>query len=291
MADWEASIQLPDGGIQGGIYGSQPVQSSSFATGQVLFGLVAAHHEFGDPHIHTAAIRAGDWLLSCLDSSGKFVRGDSNFCAPGPKTYEIRTAAALAELADIGRQEYRTAASRIADYTLSMQRTNGWFAQNDLNCHEAPLTHTIGYVLEGLYDIGIRLGRQDCLDASERTLNAIVPLIGPDGRLPGRLRADWSSTVDWVCLTGSSQIAGVFVRMYRRTRNPVYLAAGEALLGFVAFTQQLQPGASGIDGGIRGSYPFGGEYGRWCVLNWATKFFADSVMDFLEIEEPCDTRR
>jgi hypothetical protein len=40
----------------------------------------------------------------------------------------------------------------------------------------------------------------------------------------------------------------------------------------------------GIAGGIRGSYPFSGAYGQWCVLNWATKFFADSIMDYLEIQ-------
>ena len=36
-----------------------------------------------------------------------------------------------------------------------------------------------------------------------------------------------------------------------------------------------------IDGGIRGSYPCHGEYGAWSVLSWATKFFADAMMDYL----------
>ena len=38
-----------------------------------------------------------------------------------------------------------------------------------------------------------------------------------------------------------------------------------------------------LKGGIRGSYPFQGGYGQWCVLNWATKFFADSMMDYLTL--------
>lgn len=286
MTEWELSIQLADGGTQGGTLGSQPVASSTFVTGQVLFGFVSAFQRFHDERLQIASIRAGDWLLSCMDETGRFVRGYSHFCAPGAKAYEARTGLALAELGDLlNEQKYRDAASRTADYALSAQQPNGWFAENDLDFHDQPLTHTIGYVLEGLHGIGVRLGRQDCLDAVEHTLGAISPLIRPNGYLAGRLRKDWTPAVDWVCLTGSSQIAGVFLRMYLQTGNREYYEAGRKLLGFVCFTQDLMPDIPGVDGGIRGSYPFGGNYGRWCVLSWATKFFADSVMDYLVAEE------
>jgi len=286
MTEWELSIQLADGGIQGGTYGSQPVESSTFVTGQVLFGFVSAVERFHEEPIRTAAIRAGDWLLSCLDETGRFVRGYSHFCAPGSKAYEVRTGLALVELADlVNDQRYRDAASRMADYALSTQQPNGWFAENDLDFHDQPLTHTIGYALEGLHGIGVRLSRRDCIDAVESTLCAISRLIQSNGHLAGRLRKDWTAAVDWVCLTGSSQIAGVFLRMYLQTGKREYFEAGRNLLGFVCFTQELMPSIPSIDGGIRGSYPFGGQYGQWCVLNWATKFFADSVMDYLAAED------
>lgn len=284
MVNWELEIQLPDGGIQGGIYGSQPVASSTFVTGQVLFGFKSACEQFQDERVRNGARRAADWLCSCLDESGRFVRGYSHFCAPGPKVYEARTGLALAEMMDIlGDKKYAEAASRTADYALSMQQPNGWFRENDLDLHDQPLTHTIGYVLEGLHGIGLRLNRPDCVSAVQRTLDALLPVIQQNGFLSGRLRSDWSSAVDWACLTGSAQIAGVYLRMYAATRREVYLEAGRKLLGFVAFTQELAPGIPGIDGGIRGSYPFPGDYGKWCVLNWATKFFADSVMDYLSV--------
>lgn len=286
MTEWELSIQLADGGFQGGTYGSQPVASSTFVTGQVLFGFVSAFERFSDERIRAAASRAGDWLLECLDQAGRFVRGYSLFCAPGPKAYEVRSGLALGELGDlVSEQKYRDAALRTADYALRAQQPNGWFAENDLDFHDQPLTHTIGYVLEGLHGIGVRFARQDCIDAVELTLRAILSLIQPNGYLAGRLRSDWTPTVDWVCLTGSSQIAGVFLRMYLQTGKPEYFQAGRNLLGFVCFTQELAPGVPGIDGGIRGSYPFGGKYGQWCVLNWATKFFADSVMDYFLVED------
>ena len=34
-------------------------------------------------------------------------------------------------------------------------------------------------------------------------------LVTEEGRLPGRLDKNWSPAVDWVCLTGSSQIRGL----------------------------------------------------------------------------------
>jgi hypothetical protein len=286
MTDWEISIQLDDGGFQGGLYGAQPVKSSTFVTGQVLFGLMSMFERFADNRLRNAATRAGDWLLECLDKSGRFARGYSHFCAPGAKAYEVRTGLALAKLADaVGNKEYRVAAARIADHALSVQQPNGWFAENDLDSHDRPLTHTIGYTLEGLHGIGVHLGRDDCIGAVERTLRAITPLIQPNGWLAGRLHKDWTPAADSVCLTGSAQIAGVFLRRYLQTGSRDYFESGRNLLGFVCFTQDLRTGIPAIDGGIRGSYPFGGEYGQWCVLNWATKFFADSIMDYFVAED------
>jgi hypothetical protein len=285
MAAWELQIQLPDGGFQGGLYGSHPVSSSTFVTGQVLFGLLEAYREWRtEHHYRDAAIRAGDFLLRCLDESGRFTRGYSHFCAPGSKAYEVRTGLAMAELGVMLEQDtYTKAASRIADYAISCQQQNGWFRENDLDWHDRPLTHTIGYVLEGLHGLGLLLNRPDCQEAVQRTLSEISKLIRSDGFLAGRWRSDWSPAVDWVCLTGSAQIAGVFLRMHRRFGIPEYFNAAHRLLGFVCSTQEIKGQSPALSGGIRGSYPFGGEYGQWCVLNWATKFFADSLMDYLEM--------
>lgn len=286
MTDWEVSIQRKDGGIQGGVLGAPVVASSTFVTGQVLFGLMASYRKFQDERYLRAALRAGDFLLECLDGRGRFVKGYSNYCASGPKAYEVRTGLALALLGEtVQKDEYIQAACKMADYALSCQRPNGWFRENDLDDHTQPLTHTIGYVMEGLEGIGTLLGRSDYLDAVRRTLDSITGLFREDGSLPGRWREDWTAAVNWICLTGSSQIAGVFLRMYAHSAIPAYLESGKRLLGFVAYTQELRGKSVGLIGGIRGSYPFHGDYGQWCVLNWATKFFADSVMDYLAVSE------
>jgi len=282
MAEWELRIQLADGGFQGGIYGELPVSSSTFVTGQVLFGLLDAYREWRSTPYRNAAIRAGNFLLECLHESGRFIKGYSHFCASGSKAYEVRTGLALAELGImLGQETYKPAASRTADYALSCQQQNGWFSENDLDEHHRPLTHTIGYVLEGLHGVGMLLNRSDCLDAVRRTLDMITKLIHADGFLAGRWRSDWSPAVDWACLTGSAQIAGVYLRMHRDFGNAAYFEAAHRLLGFVCWTQETKGRVPSLSGGISGSYPFTGAYGQWCLLNWATKFFADSLMDYL----------
>jgi hypothetical protein len=285
MADWESRVQLPDGGIQGGVYGAQPVASSTFVTGQVLFGWVRAFEEFGEPLHRDSALRAGDFLLSCLDDTGRFAKGYSLFCVSGPKAYEARTGWALARLGQLtGEGRFSEAADRMARYALSCRRANGWFDQNDLNYHDQPLTHTIAYVLEGLWGTGNLLGRTQYQDAVRETLGRLGTLVREDGFLAGRWRSSWEPAVSWSCLTGSAQIAGVALRVHGMDSSSETLELAGRLLGFVAATQLRDDWPSGFRGGIHGSYPFGGDYGRWCVLNWATKFYADSVMLWLERE-------
>lgn len=73
--------------------------------------------------------------------------------------------------------------------------------------------------------------------------------------------------------------------MHRRFGIPDYFDAAHRLLGFVCWTQEIKGRSPASSGGIRGSYPFGGEYLPWCVPNWATKFFADSLMDYMNCVE------
>jgi hypothetical protein len=63
--------------------------------------------------------------------------------------------------------------------------------------------------------------------------------------------------------------------------DKTYLNSADRLIRFLCWTQETKETVPALSGGISGSYPFNGEYGKWCVLNWATKFFADSMMDFL----------
>jgi len=282
IASWAAHLQLPDGGIQGGVVGDTPVESSTYNTGQVILCWVRAFQESGVDTYLAAANRAAKFLMSCLDESGRFVTGYSRFSRPGPKAYEARTGWALVALGQLtGDAEQIDAGARIGQFTLRCQRPNGWFSENDLDTHDEPLTHTIGYALDGLWEMGAALGSSAHLDAVLRALDHIQRRIQPDGFLAGRLDCEWRPTVEWSCLTGSCQLASVFLRAHPRCPGSGFRLAAARLLGFVCAMQRLQGRNQGLTGGIYGSYPFGGAYGAYCSLSWATKFYADAVMDYL----------
>jgi len=39
----------------------------------------------------------------------------------------------------------------------------------------------------------------------------------------------------------------------------------------------------GLRGGVKGSFPFDGAYGRYEILNWATTFYVDAML----LDEQC----
>jgi hypothetical protein len=285
IADWEADIQLPDGGIQGGVIGASPVEASTFVTGQVLFGFVRAYEKFGNSAYKQAGIRAADFLMACLAEDGRFVKGHSHFCAKGEKCYEVRTGWAMTLAGKVfGVSEYMEGGRRTAEFAVRCQNPNGWYRQNDLDKHDKPLTHTIGYTVEGLYENGVLLNEPRYFEAVRTTLLQIKRLVGESGYLAGRWRENWTPAVDWCCLTGSAQIACVCFRMSRHYPQDGFDQLGKKLLKYVASTQLLEDRSPGLAGGIHGSYPFSGDYGQYCNLNWAAKFYCDALMDRVDLK-------
>ena len=106
----------------------------------------------------------------------------------------------------------------------------------------------------------------------------------PDGFLPGRLRPDWSGAVPWACLTGTVQIAHCWLTLWQLTGDAKYRDAGFLANEYVRRTVSTA-GPPGIRGGVRGSFPISGDYGRFEYLNWAAKFFIDANLLEFEIRK------
>jgi hypothetical protein len=287
MAHWLTSLQMDNGALPGGTTAIKPVPTV-FNTGQILQGWVYAYKQFNDEAILKSLIRAANWLVEVQDEDGCWRRGLSPLTLQTPATYNVRSAVGLLEAGQlIDEANFRKAAIRNFDWALTQQRENGWFENNCLTNLQQPLTHTIGYTLEGLLEAAIILHNENYLAAVIRASKHLKNVVHEDGFLAGRLNAEWQPQADWCCLTGSSQIALVWLKLARYLGNNEYLEAAKRLLSFVKRTQQIAPPSEadiadelmqGTTGGIKGSHPVWGDYDRFVYPNWAAKFFADAIM-------------
>jgi len=291
MLDWLVSIQFPEGGFQGGKIDAEPRVPVTFNTGQILMGLAAGVVEFGDEY-RPALIKAGIWLRDSLDLDGCWRRFPTPFAEQGEKAYETHVSWGLFEAERVHPGAgFGDAGLRQVRWALTKQKENGWFDDCCLSIPATPLTHTIGYVLRGVIE-GYRLsGDKALLAAAMRTADALLGVIEADGRIPGRLDANWKPAVNWVCLTGSVQIAACWFLLYHATGNAKYLEAARKANAFVRRTVPLEGDPDTI-GGLRGAFPVDGHYGRYEYLNWAPKFMIDANLMELDIDKrPLPTGR
>jgi hypothetical protein len=275
MADWEASVQLREGGIPSLMDGDPVV----FDTGQVLFGWVSAYRESGNRTYLDCGRRAGDWLLGMMDADGVWRKGGAG--RPAPLAYNARTAWAMLELARAGDDDrYAEGVKPFLAWTLEQEAGPGWFAHNCLTDDEHPLLHTIAYTARGQLECGLILGDERLVEAAHRTANAVRARVGGNGGIAGRFDREWQPAVRWACLTGMAQMCLVWSRLPAGGGDPGFEPAARRVLSYLMGTQDVTAGNEGLRGGIKGAFPVNGAYGRYSVLSWATKFFLDALMEW-----------
>lgn len=287
MADWECDVQMANGAVQGGTI-CDPPTAAVFNTGQVIFGWVRAYQETGTEHFLASAVKAGEFLVAGQDADGSWRKNLSNYASAKMPfyTYNTRTAWALLVLGDVtGNQKYRNAAINNVEFALGEQLPNGWFRNNCLNDPSRPLLHTIAYALRGVLEVGIALKNSAYVSAVCKAADELLAKQRIDGSLAGRFDDRWEPAAKFSCLTGNAQMGTIWGRLHQATGDAKYLRGLVKVNGFMRRIQWHGTGNPGLDGGISGSYPLHGEYGPFEVLNWAVKFFVDSLLlEILTIE-------
>lgn len=278
MGEWEAEIQMPEGAVMGGKFNANPTPAI-FNTGMVLLGWAELIHATGEALFRQAAERAGEWMIAMQEPDGNWIRGHSGFAAPGISVYNVKAAWGLcaAGLA-LERADFTAAAVRNAEYCLTRQEPNGWFDDCCLTDARRPLLHTLAYTMQGLLEIGRLTGRADFIAAARRTANAQIQLLAPDGFLPGRQDEHFRPAVNWCCLTGSAQVSIVLSALARDTGEARYGEAARLLNRYLMARHDIRNPDPRLRGGLAGSWPTDGEYGRFMILNWATKFLVDALV-------------
>lgn len=275
MLDWLISIQLPEGGFQAGVVGATPFTPAVFNTGQIVLGLASGVREWGDDY-RPPMRRAAAWLVAAQDPDGCWRRFASPFAMPGEKTYDTHVAWGLLEAARLEPEaSYADAALANVRWALEHQQPNGWFERCCLGDPDAPLTHTLGYALRGVVEAYRFTGDNDLLRRCRLTADGLLGALRGDGFLAGCLDRRWRGTVGWSCLTGSVQIAHCWLMLYQVTGDVRYRNAAFSVNRYVRQTLRADTDQD-THGGIKGSFPVSGAYGRFEYLAWAAKFFVDS---------------
>ena len=280
MAHWEVSVQMPSGAVQGGpVCPPSSQTAAAFNTGMVLDGWCSAYLASKDPAVLDAARRAADFLVTDLDENGYF-RTNGAFVSAGEiKTYTCLCAWAMHRFGvACGERRYQDAAIKVIEAALRQQQPNGWFAHNCLTRSDAPLTHTIGYTLQGVLEVGLAAAREDFIAAVKKSIDQIIVRIEKSGFLHACFYADWEPASLSSCLTGSAQIAIVCYRLYECTGVSDYRQAGDLLLNYLKALQVLDAENPAFSGAIAGSFPIFGDHMRGGYPNWATKYFLDALL-------------
>lgn len=282
-ADWLLAIQKKTGGWQGG-YVDDDDPESVFNTGQILRGMIAAYRETNKQEYLVAIINGCDWLCSVQNSLGFW---DKNTYLNMVRVYDSYVDAPLLMAYQItNEQKYKDAAINNLDWVLTKQRLNGWFddCDNTIWGNSNPILHTLCYTIDGLLDSGIILNEQKYIEAAILASNELFNKFNKKKYLKGRLNENWNGTVQYIILTGYAQLAIIWFRLYKLTKNIQYLNSAMKLNDFLIFSQNRDnKELPNTKGALAGSFPIWGSYQSYTFPNWATKYFIDSLM----LEQEC----
>ncbi len=304
IADWLRALQLPNGAYPEGLLPGCHLsaadrdllleRSTSFETGQVVAGLNRAYIETGDQHYLESALKAGDWLLLNQSSDGSWSVSVQNL----PRSFDSFIAWPLAALWQLsGKEDYRKSARKNLDWCLSQQNEKGWFDKCNHNLGDLPLTHGIGYAVQGLLETGIMLRESKYIEAAQKTSEALLRIYSTgdsksvheqqNGFLPARFDSNWRSQDRFSLPTGNAQISIVWSKLYMITGDISYLNAALKVNKDLKSLQNLTSHNNGIRGGVKGCHPIYGSYWNhpvyglyfnFAYLNWACKFFIDALI-------------
>jgi hypothetical protein len=278
MGEGASEVQMDSGAVMGGFLNSQPTPAV-FNTGMVLLGWSALYERFQSAEFLHSLQEASNWLISMQESDGNWIKGNSKYANPDATVYNVKAAWGLCEAGHVADMPGALeAASLNAEYCISKQLANGWFRDCCLIDQAQPLLHTIAYSMQGLLGIGTIVHRDDFVEAAALTADSLVKLMDDDGFIPGRIDADFNGTVDWCCMTGTAQTAIVWGKLFQITGKPTYREAMLRANEYLMRRHDIENDDARLRGGIPGSWPVWGSYGRLLILNWATNFFVESLL-------------
>ncbi len=277
-ADWLINIQKPSGGWQSG-YIHENKKEVVFNTGQVIRGLYAVYKKTGEKKYIEACVKACEWLSGIQEEDGSWQK----FAFMQKKrVYDSYVDHPLLLIAkETGNATFEITARKNLDWILTQQEKNGWFnnCDNTIKHNDRPILHTIAYTLDGLIQCGILLNEYKYIQSAKIAADRLLDIFIANGWLHGRWDSQWQGSQAIIC-TGEAQMALVWKLLYRHTAEEKYLHAVRKINNQLCFIQKHHSDPSHpAQGALPGSFPLWGRYEPFGFPNWATKYFADSLME------------
>jgi len=291
-ADWLLAIQAKEGGWQG-LQVDTTCELRVFNTAMILDGLTAAYLNERDEKYLVAAKRGLMWAISKIDDDG--VIRKNNFEQGG--ALDGLTVACLLKVAilisESERAEIMPRLIHALDAVCRLQTDNGWFNKSNFeeSFKDTSLMHFLVYALDGLVTSSEITGNDKYYNVALKTAAVLLDKFEKNKMLSAFYNADWSTYFDVnsrrasICVTGYSQLALVFMKIFNKTKNKRYLDAAKRMIDTVASIGNIPFKNKGLCYGLPGSYPVYGNYQKFKFVNWAAKFHSDSVMMLLSIKE------
>lgn len=284
MGEWELSVQCEDGAF-GELKNDKSVEKKVFNTGQVILGLTALFQETKDVKYFLSAKKAAQWLLEIQEIDGRWER----FTTQGARTYHSRVSWSLLRLYDLtGDTAYLESARKNITWIMNQQGENYWFDKTSLSEENSPWTHLIAYTISGLLECYILLGASDkrLFNSFYGSAKVLLDYFMRDinNYLPCSFDKNWQSRDVYSCLTGNAQLAIIWMQIYKLTREKIFFVGAHAAIEQIKRTQILDTDRKEIRGGVFGSFPIWGDYASFLLINWAAKFFVDSLLLKQEIK-------
>ena len=285
MANFLTDMQLNNGGFRTYTPSQTNVSEPTiFNTAQDLIGMTDIYRATFNKIYLKSLIRAADFLVKSQNKDGSWTNNSYDGLS---HSYDTRVAYALIKAYRvIKNSNYLASANTNLKWALSLQNENGWFRDAYLPSPnpKVPYTHTIAYAIEGFLLSALVLDEDKYFLAAKKSADAILEYYFKNNYLPGTFDANWNSSDGYSCLVGDAQISGIWLRLYFIDKEVKYLDGAKKLNNYLKSCQTLDDNDINISGGIPGSQPIYGDilrgrgYSRLTFINWAAKYFIDSLL-------------
>ena len=272
---WLAEIQFESGAICAKQYYPGNTEPSVFNTGMVLHGWSSLIGIDVPERWLPPSRKAADWILEQQEPDGSWIQ--HSYCGIPHTYYTMVDWALLRFWKATGEEKYRVAAERHLGWVLAQQRANGWFEHCEFFPGDPVTTHTLSYTTQGLVESGALLGHGKYVEAAQAATKPLFEVFRERQTIPAVFSAEWQPLATWECLTGSAQTALVWKGLGTILGDERWIRAGELLDRKLMSHQRVSCIDRGVDGGIPGSWPIGGNYDPYALPNHAAKFFVDSL--------------